>query len=326
MFLWLSLGTFFAYLQIGVMRFLNAIDKVHISLICTLIGSISQIIFLVGYYNTWELSAFALAMSININCFTAYIFQIIYIIIINPCPEASSLSATDGVTEDYWSFIKYTFVVGSMFFFTMLTFDMHPYIGLLLNVDSFVILNLLCILLLSFYVVCLGISAGNNLIINYLIGRKLYDRILQVFYTSIILVTIYSIIMSILFILFYENIVYMFTYKISFIYYFNSQKYYFIGCFLLMNYHCVVNETVSSLGGEKYSLISLFSGRVLISFVLGIVLIKTTVLGISSIFIGFIIGQVITLGCDTVYLYNLFKDGTDQLKRQIMYLKYELVS
>lgn len=181
MFLWLSLGTIFAYLQIGVMRFLNAIDKVHISLICTLIGSISQLIFLVVYYNTWDLSAFSLAMAININCFTAYCFQIIYIVVFNPCREASSLAATDGVTEDYWSFIKYTFLVGSMFFFTMLTFDMHSYIGLLLNVDSFVVLNLLCILLLSFYVVCLGISAGNNLLINYLIGRKLYDRILSVF-------------------------------------------------------------------------------------------------------------------------------------------------
>lgn len=315
MFLWLSLGTLFGYVQIVTVRYLNAIDKAYVSFIASITGLLTQIVFLIPFNQTENISPFSIAMSMNLNNIVTCAIQHFYILIFNPI-EQVQISFSDGVLDDYFNYFKFILYIGLVVFIPIISLDGCYYLGLIRDDDTFIVLNYSVMILIASYFLFSGMTSASNIVISYAIGLKLYSNIRKCFYDSFIIFTFANIILSVSLIIAYDSIGLFFTQKEKYLVLLNDYKIYFIISLILINYHTLINETLTVIGDIKVSLLSLFVGRVVLTAIFAIILFKATNLKGECVFIGFIAGQSVTMIINFVYLGKFFLMNDEELQKK----------
>lgn len=324
MFRWLAVGVPFSFLKFGGMRYLNSINKGYIATIASFVGVLVQIGFLFLFINHLQLINFGVSMSIALGMMVNWLIQFIYIKWYNPYPE-TIVPFNDNLYIDMWKFIKQNLTYGAIVYLSIFSFDSISYLGLLIGDQEYTVINFISILLMIVFLISDSITASSNILINYAIGTKQYQKSVTIFIYSLIINTAYALLMVIISLIFYKNSITYFTSNNALIYIADKQKVLFVILMVISSYHSAFSETLSAIGGEEISLVTTFFFRLVLSIVLGITFIKWFGMALEGILHGMLIGQIVTTIVNAYYIYIFFKnDGEVYIKKEQIKIEDEM--
>ena len=139
-----------------------------------------------------------------------------------------------------------------------------------------------------------------------------------------ILVGIYLVIVTVITATTFELILNLFSSDKTLVAYAATQKVYFVFATLLSGIITFTNEALLSFQITTYALVSLLVGRIGITTGLIFIFTHLTNLGLSSIFLSYIIGNLVTFIMNIIYIYWLLKNNCKNL--QISLLEAENVA
>ena len=308
---WLSIGLPFSYLKFGSMRYLNSINKGYIATLASISGLLVQIIFLFIFISHLNLVNFGISMSINLGMMTNFFIQYFYILYWKPCSEAEEVPFTQGLFNNMWIFIKYTLTFGGIVYLSMFSFDFMSYLGLILGDNDYTVINFIAILLMIIFMISDAITSASNIMINYCIGLNEYSKVAKIFLYAVLINLFYVVLMLILCTTFYKDIFNYFTNNPALNYIALVEKTSFIILMIFTCYHSVLAETLSAIGGEVISLITTTFSRLILSSIIGIIFVKSYNYGISGILYGMVVGQIITLVINSIYMWLYLKNDSE---------------
>lgn len=309
---WMSIGTPFFYLQMCSTRYLGTIEKGYIVSISSLITVGIQVIFLIIFVDVLDLVNFGVGFGFSIGFISGFVLQLLYTCIMKPHPE-SMINIFEGIFDNLFEFTCNVVVVGLTVFINYLTLDFIPFLALIIGDRDYTVMNIFIILIISFSLISESLNVGNNIIISYVIGKKKYEYVRKVYLVNLLISILYSLIVGGLLLGFLYYVLLMFIKDDNFASEAAEYRVLFFFSIVFANLHNINSETVLACGGENVGLANIIIGRLLISFFTSIMLIHITGNAVSSLLIGFIIGQIITLCLNIGYLINLFKDNNKQL-------------
>lgn len=321
---WTAIGTPFFYIQMCSTRYLGTIEKGYIVSICNIITVGSQILVLVVVVNILGNVNLGVGMGFSSGFIIMFALQYIYIYIFKPHPE-SVINIFEDVFKNILEFTCNAFIVGVSVFINYLTLDFIPFLALIVGDKEYTIMNIFIVLIISFSLVSDSLNVGNNIIINYVIGKKDYGYIKNVYLVNLVITLCYSLVVGGLLLGFFYYALSLFNDKEEFINEASEYRVLFFFSAILASIHNINSETVLACGGEKIGLYIMILGRLIITFSLSLIMIFTTGKAVSSLLISFIIGQSITLSLNIGYLIYLFKDCNKQLQINMLMLstRYE---
>lgn len=308
---WVAVGNTFWYVQFTYLRLLGAIEKGHIATIVSLIALVFQAIWLIIFIEVLELVDFGVGGSISIGMIISTFGQMGYFYIWKPFPE-SIINIFEGIFTDFWSFFCSSLYVGLTIFLTYFTMDFIPFLAIIISDDAYTVMNMLVIVILFFTLVSEGLNIGNSVLLNYVIGKQTYSYIYNVFIVNIGLVAIYSLVAAALVLGLLNYICLLFTDDQRIIDLASEERVYLFFTIITASYHNIFSESTLACGGETWGLVSIVIGRFGINLTLTLTLIYTGY-GKSSVLLGFIVGQTITIAMNASYMYYLFRNNNKQL-------------
>lgn len=308
---WVSVGLTFWYLQFSFVKYIGVIGKGFVGCVISLTSVGCQVLWLIIFIVGFNIIDLGVGGSISFGFLISFTFKGIYIYIFKPHPE-SIINPLEGVFKDFWSFLCNSVYVGLTIFLTYFTIDFLPFFAIIISDESYTVMNMLVIVILFFTCVSEGLNIGNNVLVNYVIGKQTYPYIYNVFIVNLIIIAIYSITTAAVVSVLLNYICLLFTDDQSIIDIAANEKVYLFFTIILASFHTLFSETVLICGGETWGLISICVGRFGISISITLILIYTN-FGPSSVLLGFIVGQVVTLLMNFSYMYYLFRNNYKQL-------------
>jgi len=319
-----AIGLPFFYLNFGQIRLyciMQSTTVVMVSCFCSLIIQVAYL-FLMIYH--LKLPLIGAGTSISVGFFIAWIIVIIHFYGFKPWPELISNVFYGVFDEDFWPFVGQVFEYGFPIFLYYLPFDVFPYFGFIISDRAYTALNFCFILLYLTIFFTEGINFPNSVFVNYCIGFKNFNNLLRTYKISMILVGIYLVIVTVITATTFELILNLFSSDKTLVAYAATQKVYFVFATLLSGIITFTNEALLSFQITTYALVSLLVGRIGITTGLIFIFTHLTNLGLSSIFLSYIIGNLVTFIMNIIYIYWLLKNNCKNL--QISLLEAENVA
>lgn len=316
---YMSIGTPFWFMaQCGV-RYLGIIEKSFYGIVFCAVSIIAQIIWLLIFVVGFDSIIFGIGFSFSVAFIVNYISQIIYIYWYKPHPE-SAINIFKGIFTNFWQFIIDSTFIGITVYINYFTIDFLPYLALIVSDKDYTMANILIILIIAFNLGSEGLNIGNNTMINYIIGRKNYNYIFNMFLVSSVFNFVYAIIFGGLFSVFLDQIMYLYVNDDTFSEKAGTYKVQFFFSLLISSYHNILSETVLVCGGEAWGLVSILVGRLFVNYSLGLGFIYFGFDCVTSLLLSFIIGQSVTLIMNGCYLGYIFKNKNKQLNINMLLL------
>ena len=322
---WMSIGIIFWFLQFVSMRYIGNINSLVLTFSSFLAIAI-QVAWSFIFIFWLDLVDFGAGMSLAIGFIVNFVFQFVYIQFWKPYPEAI-IGIFDGIFTDFWAYFWDSIKIGFTIFLTYFSIDFIPYFGLIISDADYAVLNMMSILLLAFTMFTEGLNIGNNVLIAYCIGKQQYSNIRRVLTLTAIITTIYVVVVGGLCLGLFQYVVLLFTSEEYLIELATTQRVYFFFTMSTAAFHNLLSETILQCGGDTWGLISTIIGRFAINIILGLILIFRG-FGISSVLLGFLVGQSVTLLMNGGYLIWLFKNNNKNLNSNMLNTKlyYESLS
>jgi len=221
----------------------------------------------------------------------------------NPHPEVLVPIKLSCIIDGLWEYIKYSLGPALLIFLSILSIQIIPFLAILLGDKVFSTYSILQTILNMSYMFTEPIAAANNILINYAIGERNMKKVIKILYACFILITIYSLFISILLLLWDYELYGIFTNVDSVKHIAHSLKAYFIVVSFFVAYHCFILESLTALGEKAFPIYSVLIGRYALTIGLGLIFIKSVGMGAKSIFISMIIGQGVIIIANGVYMF-----------------------
>lgn len=216
--------------------------------------------------------------------------------IINYYPSYIKLLKND-ISSDLLLVVKDIIYYGSINYFSILSFEMITFFGLIVGDHEYTLLNYLINLLKFIFLMSDAISSATISIMKAILNKSLslkHYKSNLVFRKAFYLITMYVFVFSILISMHYTSLLGFFTNDIKIISLSHELKSYFILAFIILSYHNLISGSLELLGGESFSMLSCFIGKILITILVSIHLIVNKGFKLDGIFIAIILGELVS--------------------------------
>jgi len=308
---WYCIAIIPLFISFTYMRLFPCINKLMIYIVILVQGCLAQMGLNFLLISNLEMIDFGIAWGFNVAVITNLIAFIGYFYYWKPVEQAI-IPFWEGIFEDFWTFLIDSINVGTTIFLCYFSLNFLPYFSLILGDTSYTIVNMMVLLISMICLVSECLSIGNNILINYLIGKKRYETIVEVLLVNLSINLIYIVLVEVAFLSLFHRIISIFSSEDWILDIADSQKIPFFFASLFTNFHNILSETTIILGGKNFALISTAIGRFGLGLVLSLTLIFTN-FGLSSILLGYTVGQLVTLIMNASYLLTLFSNNKKNL-------------
>ena len=298
-FKWLSISTPFQFVQHIQVRYFSAIKHkkplIVGSLLCVLIQMFFMMIF---FYN--NLINIGLSLSFGLGTIFNVTYNFYHYLYKNPEPKNLLKFKISHVTDDLFNFLKRTVPIFLLMFLTFISYDLIPFFSFIISETAFAIYGVIVSLLAFSFVFSESIAVATNILICRSIGIGELSNFKKIINFSILINTIYVVIVSAVLIGYYESLINLLTeveiirieaYKMKEILIFSN---------IMFSFHGLLSESLSALKNEVFALKTLLIGRFISGFILCYVIIKYVCIYeifkpilYSSVLIGMTLGQTL---------------------------------
>jgi Na+-driven multidrug efflux pump len=301
----LSLGVPLHLMQTVLLRYFCAVDHTGTLIYASTFAFITQLVslFITVYLMKWV--DVGIGLSFTLGNFAMFLTNFYIYLYKNPHPEVLIPFKLSEVLEGLWSYIQYSVGPALLIFLTLLSYQIVPFLAIMLGDTIFSTYGILQTILNLSYMFTEALAAASNILVNYAIGERNMKKLIRILVSCGILITIYTIIISVLLIFFDYELYGIFTNVTSIRVIAHSLKVYFIVVSLFIAYHSFILETLTALGEKLFPIYSVLFGRYLVIIGFSLLFIKYFDMGAKSIFISIIIGQGIIIIANTIYIYAI---------------------
>ena len=307
-FKFISIGTPFQFWQMVSNRYFCATMKPIPLLIGSIIGLITQVLFLLIFVHFMDLPEFGVGMAFSLGTLALVGFNIYNFIYMNPNPEAVVVFRFDETLDNIMEFIWYSIPLGLIVFLSMISLDLMPFLSLIAGQEAFAAYGAIEAILIITYTFGEAMALSNNVQLNFAKATKNFKYINTILLGTLTILSVYVLVLSIILIFLFEEIVSLFTSITSVIDIIVQMKVVFIFCQIMMTFHSTLSESISSLGNNIFPLSSLFIGRYVIVICFSFFLYHVCNLGASSVLIALLIGLTSTNIVNAVFLWFQIKE------------------
>lgn len=303
MLIWHALGLPITYLQFVQFRYLCALEKAIVASVFVCISVVFEIGFAYLFIKVLGMVGFGVGISITFGFVLNYLMNLVYIRVKKPCEE-SLIGFTEGMFDNFWNYAIYTLILGGIVFTSYFSMTILPFYGLLLGDMPYTLTNIFTFVMNMFTNDPFPIAV--NILINYLIAIKQYDKINRLIVIGLGLSAIVLVFYSCIIIFGFELIAKLFSDQDMIINSFSDNyRLWFLFCLIVIYYQSYIAEVLSAIGGENYSLTMNIIGRLFLGGSITLICIYFLKLGFLSILIGVLAGQLFTLSTNFGYYFYL---------------------
>lgn len=232
----------------------------------------------------------------------------------NPIPEVVVEISFSDIFDNFCTFFKFSLPLFILIFLTSISYELMSFLALLFGEESYSTYGVIGNLIGLSFIFSESVAGANNILINQALGegnRFAFKRILR---TSFILITIFVVFTTLIFILLYKNIILLFTKDPAVENLCQSLLFWVLVNNALLSFHAIIAETITAIGDENFPIYTMLGGRYIITVGMTFLLYSTTNIGLSIVLISSSIGQMTTIVINIFKLLSTLKEQGDLIE------------
>lgn len=230
----------------------------------------------------------------------------------NPCPNADINITYEETFDSFWEYVKISVPIGFLCFLQIISFEILPLISIIMGPVAFSAYGVITNSITMIQMLSEAITTANNIEINTAIGKNKVSQIKLSLLVSLVIIMIYTILISFLLIFLAEPFYELYTKETEVIKIIMDLKYLILIIIITQNVINLINEALSCLGENTIPIFNLILFRYLFTIGLSLIFLHYTNLAHFSLLLSFILGNIATILINAPLLF--YKIGTFQIK------------
>lgn len=311
LFKYMSIGTPFQFWQMVSIRYYLSAFTPFPLIMGGVIGFVVQLISLLIFVTWLELPDIGVGLSFSLGTIALVIFNILNFIYCNPNPQAIVNFNWKETLDGFGEFVLYSIPLGIIVFFSMISIDLFPFLGILISDETFAAYGVIESVILITYGFGATMAMSCNIQLNIVKATKNFRYIKTILLANLFILTVYLCFTTILLLTIYETFIKLYTTVQEVVDMIKGIKIFFILSQILLVYHSTLSESLSNLNYTLYTIITLFLGRYILLVVLTLILVYYTEFGYKSVMISMFIAALATNIANSIKLWQAVKEAEE---------------
>lgn len=270
-----------------------------------------QVIIILGFGN----HLVGIGVSNGMGQLFVVLFNLYYYIFNNPNKETYVPFNYLETIDNFENYVKASFPIGLIIFLNFISNELLQFMSILLGETIFTCYSILTIFNSLVQTINKSLSTTNNFELNRALGANKYKYYKRILLTSLIIVTAYSIVFSIIVCIFFESIMSLFTTNLEILDTIIQFRFVYSLLFFTDSFIFYFGESLTCFKNNRVPLMNLLIFRYFGTIVLGLCFFYFSV-GAISFMLSFLINNIFIISVNAYFLINEANKAIVQSKKQ----------